>query len=489
MTATALVALIARLVLAGVFGVAGVAKLRDRAGTRTALAAFGAPTGSLRTLVIALPAMELATAALLLPAATALAGSILALALLLVFTAAVARTLARGETPACHCFGQLHSRPTGPWTLIRNGVLIVVAGIAVAGSAGSSVPSAVGWLGRLDATQALLLGAVLVTATAVAGCGAVLISVMRSYGRVLVRLDRIEGSLAELGIDLKDGPASVMAGLDPGSETPWFLATRLDGQAVSQDQIIVDGRPTVLVFSSPYCGPCRELVPELSSWRTEHTELEIVVVSDGTRDEILAEFGGRLPPAAVILDGRHELYGAFQANGTPSAVLITRDGRIGSWVASGRDEIIELVARAAEPMPEPSLAIGAPVPPLEVTLLDGGTASLSSLIDRPTVALFWNPHCGYCQAMRDDLQAWEATKGSDAPSIIIISSASPDDTRTDGFRSTAVIDDAFAVGEALGAGGTPMAVALGADATIASQLVAGAEEVLELLRGAARPTI
>ena len=64
-------ALIARLVLAGVFLVAAVAKLKDPAGTRKAVTAFGLPRSGARVIAIALPVAELIVAALLLPARTA----------------------------------------------------------------------------------------------------------------------------------------------------------------------------------------------------------------------------------------------------------------------------------------------------------------------------------------------------------------------------------------------------------------------------------
>jgi uncharacterized membrane protein YphA (DoxX/SURF4 family) len=63
--------LIARLVLAGVFAVAGVAKLADLPGSRRAVAAFGVPRHLADPLGLLLPLAELAVAALLLPTAAA----------------------------------------------------------------------------------------------------------------------------------------------------------------------------------------------------------------------------------------------------------------------------------------------------------------------------------------------------------------------------------------------------------------------------------
>src|SRR5215211_7311167 len=94
--------LLARLLLASVFMVAGVAKLADREGSRRALADFGAST--------------------LIPAATAWWGAVGALVLLLLFVVGISASLARGRKPKYLCFGQLHSEPAGWKTLARNGV-------------------------------------------------------------------------------------------------------------------------------------------------------------------------------------------------------------------------------------------------------------------------------------------------------------------------------------------------------------------------------
>ena len=111
------VVLLARLVLAVVFLVAGIAKLADLAGSRQALRDFGVPAKLSTPFGVLLPLAELAVAVALLPAASAWWGALGALALLLVFVAGISYALLRGRTPECHCFGQLHSAPVGLPTL------------------------------------------------------------------------------------------------------------------------------------------------------------------------------------------------------------------------------------------------------------------------------------------------------------------------------------------------------------------------------------
>src|SRR5215212_7524077 len=62
---------IARLLVAAVFILAGVAKLADRQGSRQAIIDFGVPSSLAAPLGLLLPLAELAVAATLLPASTA----------------------------------------------------------------------------------------------------------------------------------------------------------------------------------------------------------------------------------------------------------------------------------------------------------------------------------------------------------------------------------------------------------------------------------
>ena len=113
--------LIARVLLALVFAVAGVAKLADREGSRQTIVNFGLPASLAAPLGILLPLAELAVAAALVPATTAWWGAVGALVLLLLFAVAIGANLARGRKPNCRCFGQVHSAPAGWSTLAQRG--------------------------------------------------------------------------------------------------------------------------------------------------------------------------------------------------------------------------------------------------------------------------------------------------------------------------------------------------------------------------------
>jgi thiol-disulfide isomerase/thioredoxin len=463
--------LILRLGLALVFAVAAGAKLADRAGTREAAIAFGAPDRAAGLLGVALPTAELVTATLLLPAAAAGAGGPAARGRRAGVSIAITVNLMRGRAPDCHCFGQLHSAPAGWGTLARNAWLAAAAGVVVAG--GEAGPSAVMWLGRLRGSAVVIVvGAAIVIALAAA-----FLSLLRAYGRVLVRLDRVERALEEAG--LSDVSLDVMPpahGLAPGTPAPPFTLPDVSGVERSLADLLAAGRPLLLVFASAHCGPCHELMPVLVRWRRDYADrVTVAVASDGAPDGAVA--GGAGTIEHVLLDDGGVVYDAFAANGTPGAVLIGADGVVASRVAAGRMEIEALLRDVLE---APGLPVGAPASELAFESLSGGMETLGAASERDTLTVFWNPDCGYCRALHPDLIAWERTAGEGGPRLVIVSSGDPERTRADGFQSSVLLDPGFTAGLAYGAGGTPAAVLLGADGRVASNVAAGAHAVLRL---------
>jgi len=97
--------------------------------------------------------------------------------------------------------------------------------------------------------------------------------------------------------------------------------------------------------------------------------------------------------------------------------------------------------------------------------------------------LFWNPGCGFCRQMLDDLKAWEANPPAGAPKLLVVSTGTVDENRALGLRAPMVLDQSATIMSAFGATGTPMAVLVDAQGRIASEVAAGAQAVLALARG------
>ncbi|MBA2278513.1 MAG: TlpA family protein disulfide reductase, partial [Chloroflexia bacterium] len=125
-------------------------------------------------------------------------------------------------------------------------------------------------------------------------------------------------------------------------------------------------------------------------------------------------------------------------------------------------------------------AIGDPAPAIELPTLAGKQLSLAQLSGTRTLVLFWNPGCGFCARMLDDLKAWEAKRSKGAPKLLVVSTGTVEANRVMGLRSPVLLDEGFATGNAFGASGTPSAVLIDTRGRIASELAVGADAVFAL---------
>jgi hypothetical protein len=110
---------VAALVLAGVFGWAGVAKFRARETTARTFRAFGLAGSD--ALAVGVPVVEIALAVglVIVPGWAALG----ALAVLAGFTTILLRAMAAGVDVGCGCFGTARREPVSFVEIVRNGLL------------------------------------------------------------------------------------------------------------------------------------------------------------------------------------------------------------------------------------------------------------------------------------------------------------------------------------------------------------------------------
>jgi peroxiredoxin len=460
-----------------------VAKLGSRSSTWEAVEAFGLPSWLAGPARLALPVVELLVAAALIPASSAAPAGWLALGLLAVFSAVVGFSLARGRRPACHCFGQISAAPVGWRTLGRNGVLGVLAGfVAVAGW-----PDGGASLGGVGSARAATAVVIAILAAAVAGAAGLVMLLLGRYGQVLRRLDQLEGSAGVGGV-VGDG---ARAGLAVGTAAPEFALPGVDGGTVSLAGLRAAGRPVLLVFSDPDCGPCQSLLPDLAVWQTRAAgRFVTALVSSGSVAANQAKVREH-ELLNVAVQGDREVATAYRYAGTPSAVLVTAAGQIGSTVVAGPGAIRSLVAALLNQVPgaqpgvggQPAQAgegqgvpVGQPVPAVSLPDLDGRQFDLAARRARPCLVLFWNPACGFCQQALPDLKARE--RGT--IDLVFVSTGSATENREMDLSSPVLLDPSFATARAFGATGTPSAILVSAGGLVASALAVGAPAVLSL---------
>ena len=333
-----LLLLLARLLLCLVFLIAGLAKLADLAGSQRALRDFGVPAPLAAPLGILLPLVELSVAVALIASLSFWWGAPGALTLLLLFISGIGSNLAQGRQPNCHCFGQLHAAPAGWPTLIRNLVLAALAGILVAFGRSTPGPGMLNWMYALTMSQRIELVVGVVVLALLIGEGWLLWQILRQQGRLLLRLETVEARLSKAGLTVPP-PNAWMAGLPVDTSAPGFALATLTGETISLTALCALCKPVVLVFSDPACGPCTALLPEIGRWQRDYgTKVVVALISQGTAKANRAnvfEYG----LTHVLLQQDREVAEAYLAAGTPSAVLVRRDGTIGSPLVAGAEAI------------------------------------------------------------------------------------------------------------------------------------------------------
>jgi methylamine dehydrogenase accessory protein MauD len=502
-------AFFARYLLVGTFLLAGVTKLLDLAGSRTALEGFGLPSWMSRPGAVFLPIAELLVAAALLLPSTFVWGALGAIGLLVLFVVGAAVNLALGRTPDCHCFGQLHSAPIGPGIILRNGALAVLAAIVAWRGDAATLGGISDWSRGLTSSEQIVMIALAVLIGLVAVQAFFGYQLFRQNGRILLRLNALEEGFETPAEVRSDAPTA--SGLPVGTQAPEFALSGIHGETLTLAALRAEGKPVMLLFTDPGCGPCNALMPEVGRWQRERkNDLNVVVLSRKSAEENRKK-AAQHQLTRVLLQNDAEVAEAYRYQGTPSAVLVSPDGKIASNLVAGAEGIRTLVAddvpvgtassQPSPPQPVPAAVpqepatqpsnlngngaktlVGHPAPDLQLPDLAGKPFSLEERRGRNTLVLFWNPQCGFCQKMMGDLKAWEDDKPPTAPDILVVSRGSVEDNVAQGIRSKIVLDEEFAVASSFGASGTPMAVMVDAEGMIASPLVAGAPAVMELAK-------
>ena len=304
-----------QLALSLIFGIAGITKLIDQRGTREAVENFGAPSSLAPAIALVLPFVELSIAAGMFFGGFVRWSALAAILVLGVFIIAIGINLSRGNTHDCHCFGQLYSRPLGWPTLARNILFALAAAFVFWQNAGSQdlVPTLAGVLG----TAPLI----------------VLLAAFVGLVGLAIYLQRRAAQKSQ----------EQWEGLPIGTPAPPFNLDTYDGGKQSLTELLDYGKPLLLLFTNPMCGPCIGLFHEIADWQRSHTnQLTIALITRGTiKDNFVSVARNGL--GYVLFQGEEPVSEKYRAMYTPAGVIVNTDGTIGSTVAAGSDGVRELL--------------------------------------------------------------------------------------------------------------------------------------------------
>jgi hypothetical protein len=333
-----------RLLLAAVFGVAAVGKLRAPKQFRDALVTFGVPPAMAGGTAFALLAAEVVTAVLLVSASEARWGAWLGVTLLTVFSVAVAVSLIRGRTPDCRCFGQLTAMPIGAATLVRNAVLASCAvSIALVGPGSGVVEAVAWWTAASSSARVVALGKIAVV-VALAGLAWL---VSRLHDQHTALTERVVALERRRTAAVARTPEGAEVGLPQGSPAPSFDLPLMIGGRASIETLTASGRPVVLVFSSAHCPSCADLWPDIGPWQREPAPYPaVVVVATGSATAIELKLMGSGVRDVVLAEGAG-LAEAYRVAGIPSAVVVSPARTVDSDTVTGPAAIRDLVRQQA----------------------------------------------------------------------------------------------------------------------------------------------
>lgn len=482
--------LILRLTLFSVFALAAVGKFLDLKGSEKAVLDFGVPQDFARFFSIALPFAEAVFAVCFLFVSMSWVGAIGGLVLLLSFTGGIIWQMVQGRAPDCHCFGQIHSEPVGRGTLIRNIIFSVLALALVAqgrDGQGLSITS-----GGSDTMQLLLIFVAIALA---AGSLFYLKKILDNQKLILRRLELLE-IMSHEGVALERHDAGhPQDGLPIGSPFPDFELLDSSGRVVRLADLLANGRPSIFIFVSPTCDPCRALLPDMESWEAElGSRLNFVFFSSGEPAANREKFSGVFADD-ILLQKSREVADAVRTRWTPTAIYVRANGTIGSHLAAGDAAIRELIEgiRTGDSA-DPDLyfmsdsvnggrqpKIGGTLPEFSLSDVKGNQITAEDLRGRKTVAVFWSPTCPHCTAMMKELKAWDESRGRSDPQLIVFSDGSEEDHKSLDLKSPVVLDEGYKTAGQMGMFGTPSAVVLDESGRIITETGVGSSNIWALI--------
>jgi thiol-disulfide isomerase/thioredoxin/uncharacterized membrane protein YphA (DoxX/SURF4 family) len=481
--------LLIRLFLAGIFGVAGVAKFLDQPGAEKAVTDFGVPAEFAKPAAYLLSAAEVLLALLLLFTTTSWLGALGALILLLIFIAGMIYQLASGKEADCHCFGQLHSERVSSKSLIRNVIVSALALFLVGQGSGRQGLSFTD--DRMDFMQfafGLIISGLL---------GAVIFYLKRisaQQTQILRRIEILDVISREGGAVERQEAGDPNEGLPIGSPFPDFELPDLSGRVVSFEHLLAERKPTLFLFVAPTCSPCKALVPEIAEWESKLADkVNIVLISRGKADENREKFSIS-EKSRVLLQKDREVANLVHAKWTPTALFVDAAGNIASHIAAGDSAIRELVEKVSEADVSNEFVyftnsngngrapkIGEAVPDFTLDDREGQKVASSDLKGSPTLAAFWSTTCPHCINMMEDIREWEQSRSAADPKLIVFSDGDVEELKKIELTSPIVLDKDYKTATKLGMLGTPSAVLIDEHGRIVSETAIGAQNIWALI--------
>ncbi len=126
-----------------------------------------------------------------------------------------------------------------------------------------------------------------------------------------------------------------------GTDAPEFTLDDLKGEEISEAYF--KEQKTLVTYWGTKCPHCVNMLEELREWDKSRgaDEPGLLVISSGE----IEDHNEMELDSPVVIDNEHEVGPGFGMQGTPSAILVDKDGKIASEVAVGADGIWSLIGK------------------------------------------------------------------------------------------------------------------------------------------------
>lgn len=319
--------------------VSGYAKVKDPSSTVTAIINLKLDQWlPLKPVARVLPWAELALAAalLFLPGLGQVLVAGATLVLFIGYWAVIARAVVQGNTASCNCFGSASSAPVSVYTLLRNTALLLAAVAALIGAL-QTRGSALTMLLALDSQGWLW----------VISAGTVALALWAIYRSELVPTTAHESTAAEgetwAEADYPvDEEGDYMRTPVPFAALHYPPSDTSDPKALGQQVTLRDlamAQARVLLFVSPGCGHCHQVIVKVDDWQQQLPMLGIHPVVSQASDLKSFSFTGDIQ---AFIDPSFTTQRIF-GSGTPAAVALGTDGMLAGGPVFGGDKVMRFL--------------------------------------------------------------------------------------------------------------------------------------------------
>lgn len=368
---------------------------------------------------------------------------------------------------------------------------------------------------------------VVVLAVVVLGAAFVLFQVVRQQGRLLLRIEELEGLLGvggqrtgALGAAAHGSHAvGTPVGLPVGSTLEPVTLHDLDGNDVALEGF--RGKQMILVNWSPTCGFCDAIAPDLASAAPalEEANATLVLLAHGDAAANRAMVEKYKIESPILLLGDANPAG-FQALGTPTAVLVDAEGKVATSLAIGADQVpllVQDVAAAGGPgdaedtaegagdaadgdvspklrgmrnlsesrLVRDGLKAGTPAPPFSLPDLDGKPVALEDYRGKQVLLTFISPDCGPCDALAPHLARLHREHAGNGLAVILVGRGDVEENRKKaaehGFEFPVVLQEGWKLSREYGIFATPVAFLIDEQGTISRNVAQGVDQIVALV--------